>query len=61
MAINRLTALAKKYICGTLPFTALQVIPTMTTSAAEKPGNVKKVHCNADLELKKHLLLLPML
>ncbi len=34
----------KKYICGTLPFTALQVNPTMTTSAAEKPGNVKKVH-----------------
>ncbi len=35
----------KKYICGTLPFTALQVNPTMMTSAAEKPGNVKKVHC----------------
>ncbi len=34
----------KKYICGTLPFTALQVNPTMTTSAAEKPGNVKNVH-----------------
>ncbi len=33
------------YICGTtLPFTALQVNPTMTTSAAEKPENVKKVH-----------------
>ncbi len=36
----------KKYICGTLPITALQVNPTMTTSAAEKPGNVKKVHNN---------------
>ncbi len=24
----------KKYICGTLPFTALKVYPTMTTSAA---------------------------
>ncbi len=34
----------KKYISGTLPFTALQVNPTMTTSTAEKPGNVKKVH-----------------
>ncbi len=34
----------KKYMCGTLPFTALQVNPTVTTSAAEKPGNVKKVH-----------------
>ncbi len=34
----------KIYICGTLSFTALQVNPTMTTSAAEKPGNVKKVH-----------------
>ncbi len=34
----------KKYICGTLPFTDLQVNTTMTTSAAEKPGNVKKVH-----------------
>ncbi len=32
------------YICGTLPFTALQFNPTMTTSAAEKPGNVKKVN-----------------
>ncbi len=30
------------YICGTLPFTALEVYPTMTTSAAEKPGNVKR-------------------
>ncbi len=36
----------KKYICGTLPFTALQVNLTMTTSAAEEPGNVKKVHCD---------------
>ncbi len=34
----------QKYVCGTLSFTALQVNPTMTTSAAEKPGNVKKVH-----------------
>ncbi len=34
----------KKYIYGTLPFTALQVKPTMMTSAAENPGNVKKVH-----------------
>ncbi len=34
------------YICGTLPFTALQVNPTMTTSTAEKPGNLKKVHLN---------------
>ncbi len=33
---------AKKYICGTLPFTALEVNPTMTTSAAENPGNVIK-------------------
>ncbi len=33
----------QKYICDTLPFTALQVNPTMTTSAAEKPGNLKKV------------------
>ncbi len=33
----------KKYICVTLPFTALQVNPTMTTSTAEKPVNVKKV------------------
>ncbi len=32
----------KKYICGTLPFTAREVNPTMTTSAAEKPGNGKK-------------------
>ncbi len=31
----------KQYICGTVPFTALQVNPTMTTS--EKPENVKKV------------------
>ncbi len=30
---------AKKHICGPLPFTALEV-----SSAAEKPGNVKKVH-----------------
>uniref|UniRef100_A0A672LTX3 tRNA (cytosine(34)-C(5))-methyltransferase n=1 Tax=Sinocyclocheilus grahami TaxID=75366 RepID=A0A672LTX3_SINGR len=36
----------KKYICGTLPFTAIQVNPTMTTSAAEKPRNVKRVHCS---------------
>ncbi len=36
---------AKKiYVCGTLPFTALQVNPTMTTSIAEKPRNVKKVN-----------------
>ncbi len=35
---------AKIYICSTLPFTALEVYPTMTTSAAEKPGNVKKVY-----------------
>ncbi len=35
----------KTYICGTLLFTALQVNPTMTTSAAEKPGYVKNVHC----------------
>ncbi len=35
----------QKKNCGTLPpFTALQVNPTMTTSATEKPGNVKKVH-----------------
>ncbi len=34
----------KKYICGTLSFTALQVNPTMTTSTAEKTRNVKKVH-----------------
>ncbi len=34
------------YICGTLPFTALQVNPTMTTSTAEKPRNLKKVHLN---------------
>ncbi len=34
----------KKYICGTLPFTALEVYPTMMTSAAEKPRNVKKVY-----------------
>ncbi len=32
------------YICGTLPFTALEVNPTMTTSAAEKHANVKKVY-----------------
>ncbi len=32
------------YIYSTLPFTALEVNPTMMTSAAEKPGNVKKVH-----------------
>ncbi len=35
---------SKKYICGTLSFTALQVNPNMTTSTAEKPRNVKKVH-----------------
>ncbi len=35
---------AKKYICGTFPFKALEVYPTMTTSAAEKHGNVKKVY-----------------
>ncbi len=35
---------AQKYMCGTLPFTALQVNPAMNTSAAEKPGNVKKVY-----------------
>ncbi len=40
----------QKYICGTLPFTALQVNPTMTITAAKKPGNVKRVvrntrHC----------------
>ncbi len=29
---------------GTLPFTALEVNPTMMTSAAEKPRNVKRVH-----------------
>uniref|UniRef100_A0A8C2IR96 Polypeptide N-acetylgalactosaminyltransferase n=1 Tax=Cyprinus carpio TaxID=7962 RepID=A0A8C2IR96_CYPCA len=34
----------KKYICVTLSFPALEVFPTMMTSAAEKPGNVKKVH-----------------
>ncbi len=33
----------QKIYCGTLSFTALQVNPTMTTSAAEKPGNVKMV------------------
>uniref|UniRef100_A0A671P0M4 DnaJ homolog subfamily A member 1-like n=1 Tax=Sinocyclocheilus anshuiensis TaxID=1608454 RepID=A0A671P0M4_9TELE len=34
----------KQHICGSLPFTAIEVYPTMTTSAAEKPGNVKKVY-----------------
>ncbi len=34
----------KKYICGILSFTALEACPTMTTSAAEKPGNVKKLY-----------------
>ncbi len=34
----------KIYICYTLPFTALQVNPTVTTSSAEKPGIVKKFH-----------------
>ncbi len=34
---------SQKYICGTLPFTTLQVNPNMTTSAAEKPRNEKKV------------------
>ncbi len=33
----------KRFICGALPFTALEVNPTMTF-AAKKPGNVKKVH-----------------
>ncbi len=32
----------KKYICGTLPFTALQVNRNCRLPAAEKPGNVKK-------------------
>ncbi len=32
----------KKYICYTLPFTALQVNPTMTTSTAEKPWKCEK-------------------
>ncbi len=34
----------KTYICGTLPFTAFEVNPTVMTSAAEKPENVKKAH-----------------
>ncbi len=33
----------KQYIFGTVPSTALQVNPTMTTSIKEKPANVKKV------------------
>ncbi len=31
-------------MCGTLPFVALEVNQSMTTSAAEKPRNVKKAH-----------------
>ncbi len=34
-------------ICGSLLFTAIEVYPAMTTSAAEKPENVKKVYCSA--------------
>ncbi len=34
----------KIYICCSLPFTANEVHTTMTTSSAEKPGNVKRVH-----------------
>ncbi len=34
----------KKYNCGTLPFTALGVNQSISTSAVEKPGNVKKVY-----------------
>ncbi len=36
----------KTYISGTLPFTALDVNPAMTTSAAEKHVNVKKHYFN---------------
>ncbi len=39
----------KKYICNTLPFTVVEVNPTMITSAADKPGNVKKVHSHFSL------------
>ncbi len=34
----------KIYICGSLPFTANEVHPTMTTPSAEKPRHVKRVH-----------------
>ncbi len=51
----------KKYICGTLPFLAVEVNPTMTTSAAEKPGNVKNVHNSTfSAEMKLHNLKLPL-
>ncbi len=33
----------KIYIFDTISITSLQINPTMTISAAEKPGNVKKV------------------
>lgn len=34
----------QKYICSSLPFSTIEVDPTMTTSTAENHGNVKKVH-----------------
>ncbi len=34
----------QKYSCVTLSFIAIQVNPAMTTSAAEKHGNVENVH-----------------
>ncbi len=48
-------------IYGTLPFTAVEVNPSMMTSAAEKPGNVKKVHNSVFLaQTKHHNLKLPL-
>ncbi len=44
----------KKYVCSTLPITALKVYPTMTTSDPEKPGNVKKVYCHKMWNVLSH-------
>ncbi len=44
----------KKYICGSFPFTAIEVYPT-TYDATEKPRNVKKVRWEFCIRAKYYL------
>lgn len=41
----------QKIYCGSVPFTAINIYATMTTSPDVKPGNVKMVHKSK----KKHV------
>lgn len=49
---NTIMKFCKKYICGSLPFAAIEVYPTMTTSTVEEARNVRKVHyCDGEANL----------